>query len=121
MALYSRIGVVQNVGLNDRLLRTLLGWGVIGMAALDLVGGAQVGWHTYAILLAIYPLLTAILGWDPFYAVFGNRSCDISERNRCGTFPFEVYAALGKHPRCASDYDCHLPDTVAPGSKQSRR
>lgn len=121
MALHSHIGVVQNVGLNDRLLRTLLGWGVIGFAAWDLVNGAQVGWHTYAILLAVYPLLTAILGWDPFYAAFGNRSCDVSERNRCGTFPFEVYAALGKHPRCNTEYDCHLSDSNVPAPVRHRR
>lgn len=119
MGIQSRMSVVQNVGLNDRVLRTILGWGLIGFAFVDLMNGAQVGWHTYAILLAVYPLLTSILGWDPFYAVFGGKSCDLSERNRCGTFPFQVSAAMGNHPHCTSDVDCHLVDTEQPPQKRA--
>jgi hypothetical protein len=116
MSTQQRLTVIQNLGLVDRVVRTLIGWGLIAAAAADVLSGQQVSWHPYAILFAVYPILTAIVGYDPFYSAAHTKSCDLSERNRCGTFPFEVSAALGHQPRCASEFDCHLE----PGEQNKR-
>lgn len=102
------LGVVQNLGLVDRIVRLVIAWGLIAYAAFDLNSGAMVTWHGYAILFAAYPMFTGMFGHDPFYALLHARSCDFEGRNQCGTMPFEVAAALGKHPSCTTDYDCHL-------------
>ena len=105
-----KLGVVQNLGLVDRCVRTAIGWFLIGAALTDLYSGAVVSWHGYAILVAVYPILTGILGWDPIYNLVGARTCELTGRNRCGTFPFEVSATLGRNPECKSEYDCSLGD-----------
>lgn len=105
----NRLGVAQNLGLFDRIARLVLGWSLLGYAAFDLMfGGATASWHGFAMIIAIYPLMTGMLGQDPLYALIHARSCDTQGRNQCGTMPFEIAAALGKHPTCSSDYDCHL-------------
>jgi hypothetical protein len=111
-AIRRKIGVVQNTGLADRILRAVLATLMLGIPAFDLVvNEAVVTWHGISMLLAVYPALTAILGWDPFYQLGNAKTCDTSDRNRCGTLPFEVSAAMGHDPKCQSDYDCHLEET----------
>ena len=59
-----------------------------------------------AILLAVYPLMTTMMGWDPIYQLFGARSCSIEGgRNQCGTLPYEVDAALGHKPQPTEGYE----------------
>ncbi len=107
--LMDRLRPIQNVGLWDRILRTVVGAGLMGWAALHLVGqDAVVDWHAYAMLVAFYPLITALLGWDPFYAMAGGRTCSDSGRNQCGTFPYEVEAALGKELEPEEPFDHSL-------------
>ena len=100
--------VVENLGWLDRVLRFIIGTAFISVSATYLVmatttptwlklGEISV-WPYYLMILSIYPLMTAILGKDPFYGFFGVKSCDTSSRNLCGTFPFEVDAALGHKP-----------------------
>lgn len=104
-----KMGVVQNVGLSDRIIRTVLGAFLLGGAAMHLVmGGAVASWHAYAGLVSIYPFLTAMLGWDPFYSLFHTRTCSDTGRNQCGTLPYEVDAALGHEPKPDEDYDHSL-------------
>ncbi len=97
----NRLGVIYNIGLLDRVLRFIVGFallaaGVIGMTMSPMVSG----WEAVAILVSVYPILTAILGWDPAYAALGARSCSIEGgRNQCGTIPYEIDAALGHEPR----------------------
>lgn len=107
-----RIGVAQNLGLADRIVRFVIGFGLMGVAAYDLYSGSMVSWHAYAIILAIYPCLTSIVGVDPVLAMLDARTCNLDEkgRNRCGTFPFEVAAALGKKVKCQDEFDCHIPN-----------
>ncbi|MFQ5469867.1 MAG: DUF2892 domain-containing protein [Gammaproteobacteria bacterium] len=99
--------VVQNIGLADRLIRffgggALLIWGALSMVIYDAVTLASVG----AILLAIYPLMTTVMGWDPIYQIFGTRSCSLEGgRNQCGTLPYEVDSALGHDPKPDRDYE----------------
>jgi len=113
---------VQNLGLYDRLTRVVLAALMIGVPAFDLVYRDSIlGWHAYLILLSIYPALTAILGWDPFYSLFKIRSCAIAQ---AGTFPYQVSDALGHHPLVDKEYefdhslssDPHK-DTVLVGAK----
>ena len=62
-----------------------------------------------AILFAIYPLMTTMMGWDPLYQLFGARSCTVEGgRQQCGTFPYEVDAALGHDPKPDQSHDHSL-------------
>lgn len=57
---------VHNVGYSDAAIR-----GMLGMAALYPVFMQLQTWGaSLAALLSIYPLLTAICRWDPFYELF---------------------------------------------------
>ena len=89
---------VQNLGLTDRIVRGVIAVLMLGLPLYDLAYGSLFTWHGYVILLGIYPSLTTILGWDPIYALFKLRTCGLSQRNQCGTFPYEVDAALGHNP-----------------------
>lgn len=101
-------GAIQNMGWFDRALRFVLGLGLIVAALVNLESSEDVGVYAYLMIIAIYPMMTAILGWDPFYHLGHVKSCEISGRNVCGTFPFEVEAALGKKMECDEGYDCSL-------------
>ncbi|MBI3772715.1 MAG: DUF2892 domain-containing protein [Gammaproteobacteria bacterium] len=116
-----KLGALQNVGLWDRILRVIIGSGLIAVVLVDLYQRTDLGWHAYLPIIAIYPMLTGILGFDPLYSSVNYRTCDSSMRNRCGTFPFEVEAAFGKDVKCDETYhDCSLSgnDHVS-GSKTS--
>lgn len=113
-ALRKKLGVVQNLGWLDRSLRMIVGWIVIAIAYVDLYQGAMFGWHAYAIVFSVYPILTALFGWDPLYSFKGVKTCDTKDSNRCGTFPFEIQSAMGHHPPCRTDYDCSISE---PGEK----
>ncbi len=104
-----KIAPVQNIGLTDRMIRffgggALLAWGVFSLMTVNSTPLPNI-----AILLSIYPLMTTIMAWDPFYQLFNARSCSISEgRNSCVTFPYEVDSALGHAPKPKHDYDHSL-------------
>ena len=104
------LGVVQNLSLIDRALRGLLAAVLLIVPAVELVflEGTFGWWHGIAMLASVYPGLTAFLGWDPFYQAMGTKTCDLSERNQCGTLPYQVDAALGHHPVPNKDYDHSL-------------
>lgn len=97
--LTQRLRPVQNLGLNDRVIRGVIAVFMIALPILDLARGGMFGWHGYVILLAIYPALTAILGRDPLYSLFKVRTCGGADGKQCGTFPYEVEAALGNQPK----------------------
>lgn len=52
----------RNVGLVDRILRVFIGLIMAGLAIYfkNLFG-----------IIAFYPILTAVFGWDPFYVMLG--------------------------------------------------
>jgi len=95
----SNFAPIHNLGLVDRMVRffgggVLLGYGVVDIA----VHGNNVV-AAVAIVLAIYPLMTTVMGWDPFYQLIGGRSCNLEGgRHQCGTLPFELDAILGHSP-----------------------
>lgn len=101
-------GPVQNMGWVDRSVRFAIGIVMVVIALMAIEGGGELGALAYLPIIAIYPLLTAVLGWDPLYAVSHVRSCDASGSNQCGTFPYEVETALGKKLECDDGYDCSL-------------
>jgi hypothetical protein len=101
-----QFGVPQNLGWLDRCMRVLVGAALIGVCMY--VFEAGVTWPAYLALVAVYPLLTGMIGYDPLYEIFAVRSCGVSERNQCGTFPFEIDAALGHHPMPTSDIEHSL-------------
>ena len=83
-----KLDVVQNEGMVDRVFRFVIGAIILAIG----VGGLTVTphltwWEASLIIVSVYPILTAILGWDPFYSVFGARSCriDPSSKNACGS------------------------------------
>ena len=106
----SRLGVVHNMSLSDRVVRWTASAVLLGVPAFDLVttGGMFTWWHGIAMLLSIYPGLTAFLGWDPIYASADYKTCDMSDRNQCGTVPYQIDAALGHHPIPDKDHDHSL-------------
>ncbi|MBI5450995.1 MAG: DUF2892 domain-containing protein [Gammaproteobacteria bacterium] len=105
-----KLGVIQNIGLTDRLIRGLATTGLLlgPVYHLELAGGGFTVWHGLLMLLSVYPAITAILGWDPFYQMADARSCKDTGRNQCGTLPYEVDAALGHRPVPDKDYDHSL-------------
>jgi hypothetical protein len=105
-----RLGVVQNLSLMERGVRAVMAVILIGLPCIDLLffEGIFGGWHATALLLSVYPGLTGMLGWDPFYELGGHRTCGLSDRNQCGTLPFQIDALFGRHPIPDHDYDHSL-------------
>lgn len=93
-----RLGPVQNIGLNDRIIRGVLALLVIGYPFLTMQGDEFVGGEVYLIFIGLYPALTAILGWDPLYTLLNYRTCGAGHNNVCGTFPYQVKSAMGRTP-----------------------
>lgn len=58
-----------NVGTADRVIRVVIG---LGLLALFVLGDG--GWHWFG-LLGIVPLATAALGQCPAYRIFGINTC----------------------------------------------
>lgn len=111
----AKLAPIQNVGLADRLIRFLSGVALMayGFISIALEGSAVM--PAVAILAGIYPLMTASVGWDPFYQLFKVRTCTVAGgRHQCGTLPYEVDAALGQNPKPARAYDHSYTATHRP-------
>lgn len=111
-----QLGVIQNLSWIDRFIRFIVGT-ILVSVPLTIIGmnlplrfdGTSVSvWVYVTMLVAIYPFWTATIGWDPVYALFGFRTCGGSEKNPCGTLPYELDAAMGHHPIPESDYQHNL-------------
>ncbi|MFC1748591.1 DUF2892 domain-containing protein [Pseudomonadota bacterium] len=104
------MGPVQNMGWFDRIARVIVGAALILAVLYEMQKGVPIGGYAYLPILAIYPLMTGILGWDPLYAAGHIKSCDMSDdsHNKCGTFLFEVESAMGKDMKCNDGYDCSI-------------
>lgn len=92
--------VHQNLGLWDRTIRVLIGCALIGVPFVELLqpGASVAWWHGPSMLVAIYPSLTGILGTDPLMKLFGVKTCNMTGRNQCGSYPYQVDAFLGRKP-----------------------
>lgn len=113
------IGVIQNISLADRVIRFALCLGLLIWPTIDTAVLAHMltPWHFISWFLSAYIGLTGLLGWDPIYRLFGIRTCGKSERNRCGTIPFQVDAALGRNPVPKRDFDHSLYGSRHPGKQ----
>ncbi|MDH3325080.1 MAG: DUF2892 domain-containing protein [Gammaproteobacteria bacterium] len=105
--------VEQNLGLWDRVFRVVLGCVMLAVPyyLLTQAGVTSERWHSLLIIFSVYPFLSGILGADPLYRVFRVKCCDLSSRNRCGSFPFQVDAFLGRHPIPEDDYEHTLSNS----------
>ena len=102
-----KIVPAENIGLTDRMLRFFGGGALLAGGALYIViTGSATIWPVVAILVAVYPLMTTVMGWDPFYQLMGARTCHLAEGSgQCGTFPYQVDAALGHNPTPARGFE----------------
>ncbi|MFQ5677771.1 MAG: DUF2892 domain-containing protein [bacterium] len=105
-----KLEVIQNEGLLDRVTRFIIGVVMLGIGVGEMTVTPHITWWEAALVIAsVYPILTAILGWDPFYGMTKVRTCnpESGNRNECGSFPYEVDAALGHKPTPdkGSEYD----------------
>lgn len=92
---------IQNMGLVDRVLRAVIGGGVLGTIVFYYAFSSPLlsdGWEFLVVAVSLYPIWTAVTGWDPFYSLFDIKSGKDTGRNQCGTFPYQIEAALGRAP-----------------------
>ena len=62
----------QNVGSIDRILRAIIGLGLISMVFI----GPQTVWGW----IGVVPLATAVMGWCPPYALLGINTCGLKNQ-----------------------------------------
>ena len=98
-----KIQVVQNIGLADRLIRFFGGGALLSWGALSLVMESTPVLATLAILLAVYPLMTTVMGWDPFYQLFGTRTCSLEGGRNLAHFPMRWMPPSGMIPSRRQD------------------
>lgn len=67
--------MTTNVGVIDRVLRLIVGFGLLGWAY-HYYGPALPHWaHTALTVLGGYPAATGLLRWDPVFAIAGISTC----------------------------------------------
>src|SRR3569623_2112889 len=108
-----KLGLVENMAFYDRVIRALVGLAmnvpiIIYLADLPRSPVSPFdpnGPQFYVSVDSIYFLLTALLGWDPFYSLFKVKSCGGSGRKRCGSFQYQTAAAMGQNPQSDKIYE----------------
>ena len=120
-----RSRIIENLGWPDRGIRIMIGTVMVAVPltiitikapGLDL-GASVSGWLYVAMLLGLYPFWTSVIGWDHVYNLFKIRTCGGSEKNPCGTLPYELDAAVGRRPIPESDVIHSLDTAHHPGEK----
>lgn len=102
--------VIQNVGLVDRMGRFLIGSSILGyfVSYYEMEHPSiSLAWETGMVMAALYPLMTAMIGWDPLYAFLNARSCSSTGRHQYGTFPYQLRAIIGRVPKYFEDPEEH--------------
>ncbi|MDR2878067.1 MAG: DUF2892 domain-containing protein [Chromatiales bacterium] len=112
----SRLGVIQNLSLLDRILRGVLTAVLLATPVVYIAtnNAPYQLWNGIFWLLSVYFGLTALLGWDPLYHLVGAKSC---KTGACGTLPYQVDAAMGHHPEPKSGFDHSLGGSRHPNPK----
>jgi hypothetical protein len=101
-----KMAPAENIGLVDRMVRFFGGGALMTFGVLSALLTGHDVISAVAILLAVYPLMTTVMGWDPVYQLFGARTCTVEGgRNQCGTLPYELDSALGHEPAPDEGYD----------------
>lgn len=97
---------LHNLGIVDRIARFFVGGALLALGVISSVVSANVEVReAVTMLLAVYPLMTCIMGWDPFYHIVGFRTGSAAGRNVTGTFPYQVDAAMGHEPEPDKGYE----------------
>jgi hypothetical protein len=93
--------VHQNLGLIDRILRMAIGVFLIAVPYVELTspGASAAWWHGLSMAIAVYFCLTGAMGTDGVLKVLNVKTCDTSNRNQCGSLPFQIDAMLGNDPK----------------------
>lgn len=78
-----KTAAVQNLNFLDRTYRLSLSLGVI---LFIVASQGYLGLWSLVPLLAIYPGITAMIGWDPVYAAKGWNSKLVEQRRRTQTY-----------------------------------
>ena len=131
---YHRRPIVQILGWKDRLTRIIIGTIMVSVSVTVMTMNLPIWlgdessastsvsvWYYVVLLLSIYPFWTAMAGWDPIYAAFKIKTCrDNSERNPCGTLPYQLDAAMGHHPIPDSDIEHSLDSAHHENGHQKR-
>ena len=104
----------QNMGLADRLVRFLIGSSI--MAYFVLYQGMSdptltLEWQVAAVMLSAYPILTAMIGVDPFYSVLNVKSCNATGRNQSGSLPYQIKCMFSRDEQ-SSDSDVESTLTI---------
>jgi len=117
-----KMGPVQNIGLVDRMVRFFGGGALMAFGVINAVLAGQTVVSAVAVLLAVYPLMTTMMGWDPIYQLFGAKTCSVEGgRHQCGTLPYEVDAALGHNPKPVEGHEFDHSLTAARHEPSSLR
>ena len=91
--------VLQNVGAIDRTIRVVIGLCMIGVWFFYPIESVSM-WFAALPLLGILPVLSGILGWDPFYALFGKKTCGRDADHPCGSYPDQLsHLVRSEHPK----------------------
>ena len=64
---------VKNLGLINRFVRLFIGGAMFVVGWYAIVGLGHVFYGVVISLVSAYPLITAMLGWDPLFQVSGSR------------------------------------------------
>ena len=94
---------IRNVGYIDRGIRILTGSAAILFVLATHTAGA-LGWMAVIPLLAVYPIITGLISYDPFYAwlqIDTSKSSVISDENVLRLFTH----ISGEHPAQTSESD----------------
>lgn len=99
--------VKENVGLLDRSLRLIAGAAMLAVPYLLMIqeNSSIHVWYSLSMLLSVYPILTGIIGFDPLYKLYDAKTCDLSQRNQCGDFPYQVDALFQHHSTNDDEFD----------------
>ncbi len=104
--LRGKMAPAENIGLVDRMVRFFGGGLLMTYGVISALTTMHDVISAIAILVAVYPLMTTMMGWDPIYQLLGARSCSVENgRNQCGTLPYEMDSALGNNPKPHEGYD----------------
>ncbi len=107
ITLSENVRTIENMGLIDRVTRFLIGGGALSYFVF--YTQLQHPWMLAASQVLVtgvclYFMITAMIGWEPLYALFRIKSCSLTGRNQCGTLPYQFKALLGHAPRyCESE------------------
>ena len=65
------LGFKKNIGLIDRILRVIIGVGIIYYSSRL---NTSIGWLVFLIIIGTYLIVTAVIGRSPFYTFLGTHS-----------------------------------------------